>query len=130
MNDANEQIYDAGVEWTDRYFPADKVPFDPADEEVKYMLKIVAYDIANATRLKKVAKICELYGVRIEKSVFECDLTEELFETFWLELVDVIDEQEDSVIAYRINRADAKDIMSMGCVHRPRKKLCYICGCC
>ena len=121
--------YDAGVDWPDRYYPADSLPYDPADEEFKNMLKIVAYDICDSKRLKKVAKTCELYGIRIEKSVFECELAEELFDQFWLELCDIIDETEDSIVAYRINKADAHDIMSMGRIKRPRKRLYYICGC-
>ena len=121
--------YDAGTDWADRYYPADRIPYDPADVEIKYMLKIIAYDISDPKRLKKVAKTCELYGCRIEKSVFECDLKEELFVQFWLELMDIIDENEDSIVAYRINKADAKEILSMGCVQRPQKRLCYICGC-
>lgn len=125
-----EMEYDAGVDWPDRYYPADRLPYDPADEEFKNMLKIVAYDVCSPKRLRKVAKTCELYGIRIEKSVFECDLTEELFDQFWLELCDIIDVAEDSIVAYRINKADVRDIMSMGCVQRPRKRLYYICGCC
>jgi len=122
--------YDADGGWPERYFPAETPPYDPAFAEVKHMLKIVAYDICDAKRLRKVAKVCELYGIRIEKSVFECDLTEELFQQFWLELYDIIDEVEDSVVAYRINKADAREILSIGCVKRPEKRLCYICGCC
>ena len=92
------------------------------------MKKIVAYDICCPNRLRKVAKICELYGVRIEKSVFECDLKHELFEQFWLELMDIIDADEDSIIAYSVCRACAKDIYSMGTVYRPTKRVCYFAG--
>jgi len=111
------------------YFPADKLAYDPADVEIKFMLKIIAYDISTPKRLKKVAKICELYGCRIEKSVFECDLSEEIFQQFWRELCNAIDVNEDSIVAYRINKADARDILSIGRVKRPQKPLCYICGC-
>ena len=41
------------------------------------MLHLIAYDIGHPRRLRRVAKICANYGVRMEKSVFECDLTDE-----------------------------------------------------
>jgi CRISPR-associated protein Cas2 len=38
-------------------------------------LWLVAYDIAEANRLRKVAKSCEAFGARQQKSIFECGLT-------------------------------------------------------
>ncbi len=35
---------------------------------------LVVYDIADPKRLRRVAKVMEGYGVRVQKSVFECDL--------------------------------------------------------
>ena len=42
---------------------------------------LVAYDVSTETRagqrrLRRVAKACEGYGQRVQKSVFECVLTE------------------------------------------------------
>ena len=39
---------------------------------------LVSYDIADARRLRRVAKIMEAFGARVQKSVFEC----------WLERAD------------------------------------------
>jgi CRISPR-associated protein Cas2 len=41
---------------------------------------VVTYDVntedaAGRKRLRKVAKICEAYGQRVQKSVFECSVT-------------------------------------------------------
>ena len=47
------------------------------------MLRLIVYDIADARRLHKVAEVCKDYGIRIEYSVFECDLDERVFQTFW-----------------------------------------------
>lgn len=44
------------------------------------MNMIVAYDIANPRRLARIAKIMKDYGKRVQKSVFEVDLTENRFE--------------------------------------------------
>lgn len=35
---------------------------------------LVAYDIADKRRLRRVAKLMERFGVRVQKSVFECAL--------------------------------------------------------
>jgi len=120
--------WDKPVEWFNRYYPAAAEEENPADKECRHMLRLVAYDIADANRLRKVAKICELYGVRVEKSVFECDLNEEMFENLWLELIDIIDEEEDCVIAYKICKSCVKDVELLGLITRPKKVLCYFVG--
>ena len=61
------------------------------------MLHLIAYDIGHPRRLRRVAKICANYGVRMEKSVFECDLTDEQMAQFWNRLCKVVDEDEDTV---------------------------------
>ena len=37
---------------------------------------IVLYDIRNPRRLRRVARLMEGYGQRVQHSVFECDLGE------------------------------------------------------
>jgi CRISPR-associated protein Cas2 len=41
---------------------------------------IVAYDIADPRRLARIARIMKDYGKRVQKSVFEVNLTENLFQ--------------------------------------------------
>lgn len=86
----------------DFYFPADESlsVFIPARKEVRYMLHLVAYDISNPKRLRKVATICKDYGIRVEYSIFECDLPPHLFEKMWRELNATINPDEDAIIAY------------------------------
>lgn len=105
--------------------------WSPAEQEIKNMLHLVAYDIstldsAGQKRLRLVAKTCEDYGVRVEKSVFECDLEEASFEKLWEQLNEIIDEDEDSLVAYRICRSCVKDIQSAGVLMRPTKRIAYI----
>ncbi|NOY80085.1 MAG: CRISPR-associated endonuclease Cas2 [Kiritimatiellaeota bacterium] len=90
------------------------------------MLFIVAYDICDPKRLRQVAKTCEEYGARIEKSVFQCDLRQEQFNAFWLELIDLIDEEEDAVVAYRICQSCLREAESMGVAPTLDKPVCYI----
>ena len=69
---------------------------------------LVSYDIAGtenregAARLRRVAKICERYGERVQHSVFECRLSPERLARLVGEVQDVIDRNRDSVIFYRL----------------------------
>ncbi len=78
------------------------------------MLHLVAYDIGHPRRLRRVAKICADYGIRMEKSVFECDLTDEQMAQFWTQLCTVVDEEEDRVFDYRIGAIERRNIRRLG----------------
>ena len=90
------------------------------------MMHLVAYDISSPKRLRRVAKTCEDYGVRVEYSVFECDLSEQKFQTFWREINSYIDDEADSLLAYTLCAGCVKKTLSAGSVVRPRKVLLYI----
>ena len=67
---------------------------------------LISYDItdtdgAGATRLRRVAEVCEKYGQRVQFSVFECRLSATRLARMIGEVEDVIDRQRDSVIVYR-----------------------------
>ena len=67
---------------------------------------LVAYDIADtdgkgASRLRRVAKVCEKYGERVQFSVFECRLSPTRFARLLGEVQDVMDTDLDSLIVYR-----------------------------
>ena len=98
----------------------------PETKEIRHVLYLVAYDICEPKRLRKVAEACDAFGVRIEKSVFECDLPPEQFDRLWCRLIDLIKEDEDAVVAYRICASCHRQIESIGVVPRPEKPLCYI----
>lgn len=71
------------------------------------MLIIVTYDVSTETRagrrrLRRVARVCERKGQRVQKSVFECQVNEMQFERLERELLAEIDETEDSLRFYRI----------------------------
>lgn len=100
--------------------------FDPSEERYRNMLHLVAYDICKPSRLRRVAKTCEDFGIRVEYSVFECDLSDEDFDTLWKLLIDIINEDEDCILAYRICGSCVKQIESMGTVVRPGKILFYM----
>lgn len=109
--------------WFDA-FP--KVPYETSPPGETEMLTLVAYDIADDKRLHKVAKTCEDFGVRVQYSVFECRLDEDEFNDFWLRLLDVIDEDEDRVVAYKIDARSAKETLTAGTMVCSEKVLCYL----
>ncbi|MBI4444690.1 MAG: CRISPR-associated endonuclease Cas2 [Acidobacteria bacterium] len=90
------------------------------------MLHLVAYDIRHPKRLRRVAKVCEDYGIRVEYSVFECDLSEEVFARLWCDLASEIEPDEDTILVYRICGACVQRISGMGKTTRPESALLYM----
>ena len=71
------------------------------------MLIIDTYDVSTETRvgrrrLRRVAKVCESMGQRVQKSVFECQVNEVQLEELERRLVSEIDEKEDNLRLYRL----------------------------
>ena len=71
------------------------------------MLILVTYDVntvdeGGATRLRRVAKICEDYGQRVQNSVFECIVDEGQYCILKSKLLDKIDKKKDSLRFYRL----------------------------
>ena len=90
------------------------------------MLTVVAYDITEPKRLARVAKVCEDYGVRVQYSVFECRLDEDEFADFWLKLLEEIDDDEDRMVAYKIDARCAKETLTAGTMVCSEKAVCYL----
>ncbi len=68
---------------------------------------LVAYDVATDTkagrrRLRRVANICVAHGQRVQKSVFECVLSDVQMERFTYKLLREIEPAEDSLRIYRL----------------------------
>jgi len=68
---------------------------------------LVTYDVSTISkggqkRLRKVAKICQNYGQRVQNSVFECIVDATQFTTLKYELKNVIDKEHDSLRFYRL----------------------------
>jgi CRISPR-associated protein Cas2 len=71
------------------------------------MLIIVTYDVSTETRegrrrLRRVAKICEGIGQRVQKSVFECQVNQMQYEDLERRLLVEINDKEDSLRLYRL----------------------------
>ena len=90
------------------------------------MLTVVAYDITDPKRLARVAKVCQDYGVRVQYSIFECRLDEDEFTDFWLKLLEEIDDDEDRMVAYKIDARCAKETLTAGTMVCSEKAVCYL----
>jgi CRISPR-associated protein Cas2 len=77
-------------------------------------MRVVAYDISDPKRLRKVAKICEKYLRRVQKSVFEGELTKSQLYALKNDLKKNIDKKEDTIIIYLIPRAYIKKRITLG----------------
>lgn len=71
------------------------------------MLIIVTYDVSTTTaagrkRLRRVAKVCESTGQRVQNSVFECKVSQMQLEELERRLLAEIDEKEDNLRLYRL----------------------------
>lgn len=72
------------------------------------MLVIVSYDVSTETaagrkRLRRVARVCESVGQRVQKSVFECKVNAARFEELERRLLAEIKLEEDCLRFYRLN---------------------------
>ena len=75
------------------------------------MLVIVCYDVntetrAGCRRLRRVAKVCESVGQRVQKSVFECQLDLAGLEQLERRLLREVELEQDCLRLYRM--ADTK----------------------
>lgn len=69
------------------------------------MLVLVSYDVSTVTaegrrRLRHVAKICMDFGVRVQNSVFECNVDPAQWATLKNRLLDEYNPAEDSLRFY------------------------------
>ena len=73
---------------------------------------LVAYDVATddaagRRRLSRVAKVCEGFGQRVQKSVFECVLSEVEMARLEAKLSRLINRSRDSLRIYRLRKPRA-----------------------
>ncbi|WP_026342139.1 CRISPR-associated endonuclease Cas2 [Paenibacillus fonticola] len=71
------------------------------------MLVLITYDVstvnsAGQRRLRRVSKVCQNYGQRVQNSVFECVVDATQFAVLKLKLMDIIDPDQDSLRFYQL----------------------------
>ena len=86
------------------------------------MLVLITYDVNTETvsgkkRLRKVAKQCENYGRRVQNSVFECILDQAQIVVLKQSLIDIIDENVDSLRFYYLGNKYQTKVEHVGVEH-------------
>ena len=83
------------------------------------MLVLVTYDVViksdgGARRLRRVAKVCEHYGQRVQNSVFECLVDPAQWVQFRAELEWEADLKQDSLRYYHLGKNWQKRVEHVG----------------
>ena len=83
------------------------------------MLIIVCYDVNTESRegrrrLRRVAKVCEGIGQRVQKSVFECRVDRMQYEDLERRLLDEINDKEDNLRLYRLAEGRGCEVKEHG----------------
>lgn len=80
------------------------------------MLMLVSYDVNTTTvsgkrRLRRVAKVCESWGIRVQNSVFECYVDWTQWITLKAKLEEICDPDVDSLRYYNLgNKYEGKTV--------------------
>ncbi len=78
------------------------------------MFVVVAYDIVDDRKRTQVAKLMKQYGVRVQKSVFECILDDRRYLRMKEQIEKLIDWDEDGVRYYTLCMGCVKNIETSG----------------
>ena len=80
---------------------------------------LIAYDVATETkegqhRLRRVAQVCQDFGQRVQRSVFECSVNEMQWVLLRQRLLACINPQEDNLRLYRLVEPRARYVEAYG----------------
>lgn len=80
---------------------------------------LITYDVSTETpagkrRLRRVAKVCQNFGQRVQKSVFECEVNDTQFAKLETDLLAEIDVRKDSLRFYKLTKPYERSIKEHG----------------
>ena len=83
------------------------------------LLVLITYDVSTSSsggqkRLRKVAKVCQNFGQRVQNSVFECVIDASLYEQMKNELILLIDKEKDSLRFYLLGNSYKTKVEHVG----------------
>jgi CRISPR-associated protein Cas2 len=83
------------------------------------MLVLVTYDVSvisigGQKRLRNIARTCLDYGMRVQNSVFECEVDPAQFVVFKNQLISIFDPQEDSLRFYFLGKNGRQRVEHIG----------------
>ena len=83
------------------------------------MLVLITYDVSVVTadgrkRLRNIAKTCLDYGMRVQNSVFECEVDPAQFTVLKNELTEIYNPEEDSLRFYFLGKEGRRRVEHLG----------------
>ncbi|MGP1383439.1 MAG: CRISPR-associated endonuclease Cas2 [Thainema sp.] len=78
------------------------------------MFYLICYDIVKTSRRNKVAHLLEGYGLRVQKSVFECVLEDNQLGLLQRKLTRYIKAEEDQVRFYPMTAHTRRKVLILG----------------
>ncbi len=83
------------------------------------MLVLVTYDVSVMTkdgrrRLRRIAKTCLDYGMRVQNSVFECEVNPAQFTVLKNALTEIFNPEEDSLRFYFLGKKGRQKVQHVG----------------
>ena len=80
------------------------------------MFYLICYDVVNDRRRNRVSRLLEGYGLRVQKSVFECVLTPDQYELLQrrFQTKRYLDPDEDQIRFYPIAHRHRQIILTLG----------------
>lgn len=83
------------------------------------MFILITYDVSTQTsqgrtRLRRIAKICENYGQRVQNSVFECVVDGVTLQKIKAQINAVVNKKEDSIRYYNLGKNGVKKVEHIG----------------
>ena len=83
------------------------------------MLVLITYDVSVVTvdgrkRLRNIAKVCLDYGMRVQNSVFECEVDPAQFTVLKNELTEIYNPEVDSLRFYFLGKNGRRRVEHLG----------------
>ena len=75
---------------------------------------VISYDIVEDRNRVKASDTLKNYGVRVQKSVFECRIAKKTLKKLLFDLKHIIDPETDSILVYILCEACDKQRKSIG----------------
>jgi len=83
------------------------------------MLVLITYDVSvlakdGHRRLRNIAKACQDYGLRVQNSVFECEIDPAQYTILKDKLLNLYDEKQDSLRFYMLGKQGRSRVEHFG----------------
>jgi len=78
------------------------------------MLYVIAYDISDDRKRDKISKILEKYGIKVQYSIVECDLSKATVKALYQQMSKIIDKKTDKIYLYPLDEECKRKVIYLG----------------